>query len=90
MTSGRWAVPRPRIGVAREATPLVARLHERGMLGAFRHCCWVQNKDARGSKEGGGGDGLEDEVAGDGDGENPLLNGMYWGRRRKGCGGFLI
>ena len=28
----------------------------------------VQNKDARGSKEGG--DGLEDEVAGDGDGEN--------------------
>ena len=30
----------------------------------------VQNKDARGSKEGSGGDGLEDEVAGDGDGEN--------------------
>ena len=28
----------------------------------------VQNKDARGSKEGG--NGLEDEVAGDGDGEN--------------------
>ena len=48
----------------------------------------VQNKDARGSKEGG--DGLEDEVAGDGDGENPLLDGTYLGRRRKGCGGFLI
>ena len=37
---GRWAVHRPRIGVAREATPLAVRLHERGMLGAFRHCCW--------------------------------------------------
>ena len=48
----------------------------------------VQNKDARWSKEGG--DGLENEVAGNGDGENPLLDGTYWGRRRKGRGGFLI
>ena len=50
----------------------------------------VQNKDARGSKEGGSHDGLENEVAGNGDGENPLLDGTYWGRRRKGRGGFLI
>ena len=50
----------------------------------------VQNKDARGSKEGSGGDGLEDEVAVDGDRENPLLDGTYWARRRKGRDGFLI
>ena len=25
--------------VAREVTPLVAHLHEQGMLGAFYHCC---------------------------------------------------
>ena len=48
----------------------------------------VQNKDARGSKEGG--DGLEDEVAGDRDGENLSLMGRIGGRSRKGRDGFLI
>jgi hypothetical protein len=43
----------------------------------------VQNKDARWSKEGG--DGLEDEVAGDRDGENLSLMGRIGGEAERGA-----
>ena len=45
----------------------------------------VQNKGARGSNEGGGGDGLEDEVAGDRDGENLSLMGRIGGEAERGA-----
>jgi len=43
----------------------------------------VQNKDTRGSKEGG--DGLEDEVAGDGDGENLSAVNRIGGEGERGA-----
>ena len=48
----------------------------------------VQNKDARWSKEGG--DGLEDEVAGDGDGENLSSMGCIGGEGERGAAFNLI
>ena len=84
--SGRWAAPRPHIGVAREATPLVVRLLERGMLSAFRHCCWGAEQGREG--EQGGGDGLEDEVAGDRDGKNLSSMGRIGGEGKRGAAVF--
>ena len=46
----------------------------------------VQNKDTKGRKEGG--DGLEDEVAGDGDGENLSSMGCIGGEGERGAAVF--
>ena len=48
----------------------------------------VQNKDARGSKEGG--DGLEDEVAGNGDGENLSAVNRIGGEGDRGAAVFYF
>ena len=48
----------------------------------------VQNKDARGSKEGG--NGLEDEVAGDGDGENLSAVNRIGGEGDRGAAVFYF